>query len=595
MAKNLYARLAFRNLRKNGKIYLPYILTCIITAAMFYIMSSLSNNQKIGEMRGGWQVQSMLTLGSAVVGVFALIFLFYTHSFIIKRRKKEFGLLNILGLEKRHIGAVLAFETLYIGVFSITVGLVAGIALDKLMYLIIARILRSDYGLGFFVSWKTVLTTVVVFAAVFALIYLYSFIRVRLSQPIELLKGGEAGEREPKTKWVLVVIGTVCLLSGYICSLCTREASSAIQLFFVAVILVIVGTYFLFTAGSIALLKALRANKKYYYKTSHFTSVSGMTYRMKQNAAGLASICILATMLLVTISTTASFMLGRDDMIAWKYPYDITVYSADGAVTDEIHTLFEEEGVTAESEKVCRYLAFGAMREGNSFSLSSGGSPCMLAVITARSYSELSGQPVSLSEKEVIFSPHDIKYSGGAIGLAGQEFTVKQTVSSFEGEKLILNDLPFLDCAIIVVSDEAAFNLIYENLNSSAVIKFAYGADLGISAEKESELFEKLCLRLEGYGASVSSRAAQADSYMSVFGGLFFLGVYLSLLFLMAAILIIYYKQISEGYEDKKRFEIMQKVGMSYREAAHKHADTDGFLSPADSRGRTRRVRVPYD
>ena len=214
MAKNLYARLAFRNLRKNGKIYLPYILTCIITAAMFYIMSSLSNNQKIGEMRGGWQVQSMLTLGSAVVGVFALIFLFYTHSFIIKRRKKEFGLLNILGLEKRHIGAVLAFETLYIGVFSITVGLVAGIALDKLMYLIIARILRSDYGLGFFVSWKTVLTTVVVFAAVFALIYLYSFIRVRLSQPIELLKGGEAGEREPKTKWVLVVIGTVCLLSG---------------------------------------------------------------------------------------------------------------------------------------------------------------------------------------------------------------------------------------------------------------------------------------------------------------------------------------------------------------------------------------------
>ena len=295
MAKNLYARLAFRNLRKNGKIYLPYILTCIITAAMFYIMSSLSNNQKIGEMRGGWQVQSMLTLG----------FLFFTYSFIIKRRKKEFGLLNILGLEKRHIGAVLAFETLYIGVFSITVGLVAGIALDKLMYLIIARILRSDYGLGFFVSWKTVLTTVVVFAAVFALIYLYSFIRVRLSQPIELLKGGEAGEREPKTKWVLVVIGTVCLLSGYICSLCTREASSAIQLFFVAVILVIVGTYFLFTAGSIALLKALRANKKYYYKTSHFTSVSGMTYRMKQNAAGLASICILATMLLVTCPTPA--------------------------------------------------------------------------------------------------------------------------------------------------------------------------------------------------------------------------------------------------------------------------------------------------
>ncbi|MDE6585167.1 MAG: ABC transporter permease [Clostridia bacterium] len=583
MTKGFYAQLSFNNLKKNRKIYIPYILTCIITITMFYMIHSLSVNQSIAAMHGGKTIQSTLNFGTVIVGIFAVIFLFYTNSFVIKRRKKEFGLYNVLGMEKRHLGIVLIFETLYIALTSIIPGLSFGVILDKLMYLIIARILHADYGATFFLSWQSMLITLVLFAVIFVCIYLFSFIRVQVSQPIELLKSENAGEKEPKTRHIMAGIGAVCLATGYACAVFTKDAVSALALFFIAVILVILGTYFLFIAGSIALLKLLKKNKKYYYKTNHFTSVSGMTYRMKQNSVGLASICILFTMLLVTISTTTSFMLGRNDMIAQKYPYDFTVQAsvaqtADNSLIEDIRTLFDKNNLDIKEEAVCRYLTISANQNGNEFSLRKehADKPLILIVLTADTYNSITGQNKTLGGNEIIINEDNFEYGYNTVEFLDTEYTVKEKVASFVKGGFELNGIPNVISGLwlcVIVSDDTVLNTIYDRYRSELKeeansIQLSYGADVKADKQTQITFFDTLneMLREKNYNARALSRSAQADEYMSIYGGLFFIGVYLGLLFLMATILIIYYKQISEGYEDKKRFEIMQKVGMSYAE-----------------------------
>ncbi len=304
MRIGFYPKLAASNIRKNRKTYIPYVFTCILTIAMFYIVKSLSLNPGIDEMAGGDTISYTMLLGSWVVALFAFLFLYYTHSFLIKRRKKEFGVFNILGMEKRHLAAVLSWETVYVFLLSLTAGIGLGIALDKMMFLLIGKLLGVDVVLGFFISSKTILMTVELFAAIFVLILLNSVLQIHISNPIELLQAGSAGEKEPKTKWLMALLGLACTAAGYAIAITVQDPVASVMLFFVAVLLVIAGTYMLFTAGSIAFLKMLRRNKKYYYKTRHFTSVSGMIYRMKQNAAGLANICILSTMVLVMVSAT---------------------------------------------------------------------------------------------------------------------------------------------------------------------------------------------------------------------------------------------------------------------------------------------------
>lgn len=577
MANGFYARLAFNNLKNNRKIYFPYLLTCIITVTMFYMIHSLSVNESVAAMHGGDTMQYTLGFGAITVGIFSLIFLFYTNSFVIKRRKKEFGLFNVLGMEKRHLGIVLAFETLFIALIAIVSGLMFGVVLDKLMYLVVARVLHASYGAGFFISWKSMLITFALFAAIFACTYLVSLIRVRVSQPIELLKGENTGEREPKTRHVMAIAGVLCLAAGYICALCTRDVVSAIELFFVAVVLVILGTYFLFTAGSIALLKRLRKNKKYYYKTNHFTSVSGMMYRMKQNSVGLASICILFTMLLVTISTTTSFMVGRNDMIAKRYPYDVIVQanaseSENAALLSDVRSLIADNGLTAEEEAVCRYLPIPASLQGDGLAVSgSGSSPIVLIVLPLECYNEMAGESKTLGENEILLYENGLSYGYSSIKLLGEEYSVKEKVDAFVEDGFLANGMTWTTGGFyMVVSDgvlsDVAARYKAEFGEGATALQFGYGVNLKERAEKQIALFEPLQARLGSYRASFFVRAEQSDRYMSLFGGLFFLGVYLGTLFLMATILIIYYKQISEGYEDKKRFEIMQKVGMSYAE-----------------------------
>ena len=301
MNKLFYSKLAVTNIKKNSKTYIPFLLTCIITIAMFYDICSLAGNNGLDSMPGSGEMRMMLTLGTYVVGFFAIIFLFYTNSFLMKRRKKEFGLFNILGMEKRHVSLIIAFETLLTAVISLSLGFFIGISIDKLLFMAIGKMFNTQTTFGFYISTSAMKTSLILFGLIFFFMYLNSIRQIKLSNPIELLHSSEYGEKEPKSKWIITILGLLCLSTGYYISLTTENPISAMLLFFSAVILVIIGTYLLFTAGSVTLLKVLKKNKRYFYKPNHFISVSGMIYRMKQNAAGLANICILSTMVLVMI------------------------------------------------------------------------------------------------------------------------------------------------------------------------------------------------------------------------------------------------------------------------------------------------------
>jgi putative ABC transport system permease protein len=315
MGKHFFSKLAATNIAKNGKFYLPYLITCVGAVAMFYIMCFIASDPGLDQMQGAASLRSILNLGTVVVGIFTAIFLFYTNSFLMKRRQKELGLYNILGMDKRHIAKMLFFETLLIAAGSLVAGLLCGIFLSKLLLLLMYRLLRFPIPIGFSVSTDSLLTSAALFCGVFLLNLLTNLGRIRLAKPIELLKGGQTGEREPRTKKLLTAVGVLALGGGYAIALVTESPLQAIMLFFIAVLLVILGTYCLFTAGSIAFLKLLRNNQKYYYQTKHFVPVSGMIYRMKQNAVGLANICILSTMVLVMVSGTVSLYLGMENVL----------------------------------------------------------------------------------------------------------------------------------------------------------------------------------------------------------------------------------------------------------------------------------------
>ncbi len=490
-----YPRLAVSNIRKNGKFYLPYLLTCIATVAMFYIMAFIASNPGLSQMQGANTITAMMGFGTVVIGIFAVIILFYTNSFLIKRRKKELGLYNILGMEKRHIAKAMFFETIYVTVISLIGGLLVGILFSKLVFMLLYRLLDFTVPLGFSISWQAVIMTLVLFCAIFILILLFNLFQIKLSKPIELLYGGNSGEREPKTKWPLVVIGILTLGGGYFLALYIKSPTVAIGMFFIAVILVIIGTYFLFTAGSIAWLKMLRRNKKYYYQPRHFSSVSGMLYRMKQNAAGLASICILCTMVLVMVSTTVCMYIGVEDALNMVYPRNVQIYlyECQDEAYPQLTGIVEEEtakyNLTAED-----MVSFQYYQEEDDWNRSLFIGDKMAKALT-----------------------------GEIPGYKGQEYP------------------------------------------SNAYIGFNLPGSDGAPPLLLDAIRNRLTTELAGQYDTYESetRGLMADSVYSLYGGFLFLGMFLGLLFLMATVLIIYYKQISEGYDDKQRFEIMQKVGMS--------------------------------
>lgn len=583
MNNRFFPKLAASNIKKNGKAYIPYILSCVMTVAMFYIVKSLSYNPGLKNMVGSSTMMTMMSMCSVMIALFAIIFLFYTNSFLVKRRKKEFGVFNILGMEKSHIAKTMAWENFYVTLISIAGGLVIGIALDKAMFLLIAQVLNEEISLGFFISDKAIISTVVMFCIIFLLILLNSIRQIQTANPIELLTAGNAGEREPKTKWILTILGLLSLGTGYYIALAIKNPLTALVYFFFAVILVIIGTYMLFTAGSIALLKILRKNKKYYYKTKHFTSISGMIYRMKQNAVGLANICILSTAVLVMVSSTSSLMLGMQDVIATRYPDDFIVYSNETSEErayesfDAIRELQEEQNLNVTSEREYRYLVFPAFINGDTFEVtrdanfSSLGNLNNLIFVSLSDYNRVMGTDKTLAEDEILVYSDRLQFDYPTLKIFDREYSVKEKIDEFIGNGLIV--AVAANTQFIVLPDGTDIDELYalqkEALSDGASeIQYYYGFNSDADEETQRAFYRTLLEDYVGHGyeGTIESKADSRSEFVGLYGGFFFIGIFLGILFIMATVLIIYYKQISEGYDDKQRYEIMQKVGMTHQE-----------------------------
>lgn len=534
-------------------------------------------------MVGSNTMMTMMSMCSVMIALFAIIFLFYTNSFLVKRRKKEFGVFNILGMEKSHIAKTMAWENFYVTLISIAGGLVIGIALDKAMFLLIAQVLNEEISLGFFISDKAIISTVVMFCIIFLLILLNSIRQIKTANPIELLTAGNAGEREPKTKWVLTILGLLSLGTGYYIALAIKNPLTALVYFFFAVILVIIGTYMLFTAGSIALLKILRKNKKYYYKTKHFTSISGMIYRMKQNAVGLANICILSTAVLVMVSSTSSLMLGMQDVIATRYPDDFIVYSNETSEErayesfDAIRELQEEQNLNVTSEREYHYLVFPAFINGDTFEVtrdanfSSLGNLNNLIFVSLSDYNRVMGTDKTLAEDEILVYSDRLQFDYPTLKIFDREYSVKEKIDEFIGNGLIV--AVAANTQFIVLPDgtdiEELYALQKEALSDGASeIQYYYGFNSDADEETQRAFYRTLLEDYVGHGyeGTIESKVDSRSEFVGLYGGFFFIGIFLGILFIMATVLIIYYKQISEGYDDKQRYEIMQKVGMTHQE-----------------------------
>lgn len=581
----MYTKLAITNIKNNRQFYFPYLLTGIITVAMFYIMCALESNPGIQSMPGAKNLGLILRLGIGVIGIFAVIFLFYTNSFIIKRRKKELGIYNILGMEKRHIAKILSKEAFFTAIIAIGGGLVTGVLFHKLACMLLYRMIGFNGGITFSFSKKGVMITAILFAIVYLLTYIYDLFQVQLANPIELLQSGNKGEREPKTKAIMAVLGVLCLGTGYFIAITTKNPIKALTLFFVAVILVIIGTYLLFTAGSIALLKILRRNKGYYYQTKHFTSVSGMIYRMKQNAVGLANICILSTMVLVAVSTTVSLYVGVEDIMKERYPNEINIrayYDTGAPSEDSIAPIVEksvkESGRKIRHEEDYLELYFAAIKDQGQYSLdkekvkTAGDRVSGFVVLTREDCKKKYNEEIpELAENEVALFTIK-KTDMDTLVLENRSYHVKE-IKQFQNTEDFETIADMMDeYYYVIVNDvqdmERLWQLqkdIYQE-NSSSISR-QVRLDIDGDSEQKKECFENIKTALGPEQAKarilIDSRQSSLDEFYQIYGGFLFLGLFLGILFLMITVLIIFYKQISEGYDDKERFSIMEKVGMS--------------------------------
>ena len=621
---SFYPRLAARSIKSNRQFYLPYLLTVIGACAAMYILYALFYDpgfDRLAEGTANGQVytQMFMSIGITLVTLFCFVFLIYTNSFLMKRRQKELGLYSVLGLSKRNIAGIMVYESLYIGIIGIALGLALGILLHKLMTLLLHSLMRMPASFGFEVQLAAVFSTALFFALMIVLTLLFNLVRVGRLKPVELLHGGEVGEKEPRVKWLVVIIGVVSLGIGYGIAVMVRDSMWAISLYFIAVFFVIIGTYCLFTSLSILALKALKRNKRYYYKSKHFITVSGMLYRMKRNGVGLANICIIATMVMVMISGTLSMYLGAGEMVELSAPTDIVMqarhyYSYTEGEDEETRvpmdteklnayalSRYKELGYEPTSGYQIEYLDFSAEARFGEDDLRV--TPT-LYVVPADTYALLSGEDApQLAPGEALFYTEsdwwevpEISFNGSFKFLisdivngrdysdpANYEFTREYRVV---GEcKNVLNSL--VRAQAVVSFGEEAVNILvvdssdtleelglqtqhgihyWEGRYDFAQLSGAEQLDLVNRVGEEPYDFDAAGCGYVGFFMTDTRASVESDIY-GLTGGFLFLGVFLGVVFMMAAVLIIYYKQVSEGYEDQRRFSIMRKVGLSEREA----------------------------
>ena len=578
MRKGFFPRLALSGIRKNRSIYYPYILTALLTTAMMYIMGSLQN---VTTDYSGTLAFS-LQLGIVVTSVFSVIFLFYTNSFLMRRRKKEFGLYNILGMEKRHLARLILWETMLMLLISLLLGLAVGILLDKLMHLLLSHLVGQAVSLTFAVSPGAMRYTALLISVTFGLILLNSVRQVYFARPVELLRSAEVGEREPKARWFITLLGLITLGTGYWLSATVKDAGAMILFFFVAVLLVIAGTYLLFTAGSVTLLKALRKNRRYYYKPDHFISVSGMIYRMRQNAVGLANVCILCTMVLVMVFSTLSLWLGMEDTLNSRIRADIDVRSKTtdiAALEAAVDEVLQQAGASRENTWTYRYLSFSALPAKDGFVTPASftesdmliASPATFQVLVLEDYNRMLGQSETLAPGEALLECSRGNFEGDTLRLLDETFTIKKRISDGLGAGQALASIYDYYCLVVDSMDTLARldrqqQALYGDLSSSVSTTMSFTL-VPASEELSRSVGTLLRDRAEADGfTSVAERSELEENLLALYGGLLFVGLFLGLLFTMAMILIIYYKQITEGYEDRERYRIMRKVGLSRRE-----------------------------
>lgn len=582
-----YPRMALVNLARNGQFYIPYLLTVMGTAAAYYITLALAATPDLPQTSRYSYLTMFMSIGTFVIAVFAVIFLTYTNSFLMKRRKRELGLYNVLGMGKRHIAIVLGFETLYTAFAGIIGGAALGMLLQKLAMLLLCRMMRMDIVYGFYVSGSAIAGTAILFGVILLFNLLLNLHRIHVQNPMELLRESSAGEREPKTRWPLAVIGVAALGAGYAIAVTTRSAMMALGMYFIAVLLVIIGTYCLFTSVSIAVLKALRANKKFYYQTDHFIGVSGMLYRMKRNAVGLANICILSTMVLVMVSGTLSLYLGSEAALDEQFagnlraevrydPAEETPFDS-AALSAIVSKQLEQQGVSAAPVAAYRYLSFNVNEEQGALEVKKylSGSSSMVCAMTPSDYAAITGaETPSLADGQMLL------FTDGAGQRRNLTFRFAEatdvTLTAAEPDSRYPAPRMFQPSAVdvfyLVVSD-GTFQELYVGQQTALgeaggeLMQWNGFWNVDESAVQPDEMEQTLDFTGTGSWArlDLDTRSSFAQEYYSLNGGFFFLGVFLGAIFLMAAVLIIYYKQISEGYEDRERYLVMQKVGMEPR------------------------------
>lgn len=600
MKGGFYIRLAKDGIMKNRKLYFPYILTCICMIMMFYIIYYLGFSADFTSVRGGDMLQSFLMLGVFVIAIFSLIFLYYTNSFLIRRRKKEFGLYNILGMGKRNLVKILVWENVLTAALSIVSGLLLGIVFSKLAELAALRILGGKTGFAIRVEPKPVIVTAVLFIGIFLLIMLRMIFYIFRLRPVEMLKSENVGEKPPKANWILALIGVVLLAGAYYLAVAVIDPLSAMLMFFIAVVMVIIATYLLFISGSVALCKLLQKNKKYYYKTKHFVSLSSMIYRMKRNGAGLASICILSTMVLVTLSSTVCLYAQTEDGIQKRYPHDITMeltsddYSETEPYKEIVSEVLSEYGEEAENVEDFHLYSAAGFQYGDELRLSMADysetgtgdieSIRSIYIIDLEAYNRLTGENREMTDNEFLLYPFKADYDYDTISITGcgtwnvelleqQPFPVGAAQANAEGSYFIVAK----DLSVIQQIEEYRNSLAQEDDSLIATyIEESYGFDLSCDDEKQTEIYNTILERIGALTSQengveyphyfIDSKAGGRIDYIAINGGLFFLGVLLGAVFLFGTVLIMYYKQISEGYEDQDRFNILMKVGMTRKE-----------------------------
>lgn len=578
MSKLFYSRLAFTNIKKNKSIYLPYLMASTLIVGLCYILRSVTIMVERSGAKGADYMSFILGLSFWIFATIAIMILLYINSFVMKRRKKEFGLYSILGMEKRHISIVIFFEVLFTGLLSLVVGIVGGALLSQLMFLLLLYIVGIPSPLTFSIPLDAVSMTVVLFLYIFAFILLYDIVSICRTNPIDLLHSSKEGEREPKARWLLALGGVLTLGGGYVLACIVGNPADALLMFFPCVMLVIIGTYLLFIAGSVAALKLMRKNRKFYYKPQNFISVSGMIYRMKQNAAGLATICILSTCVLTTLSFTVSLFIGEEDTLRSQFPRQIHVTCTDadeasGALMDQTAQDYAKSyGFTVENPFGYAALEFATVKNGSRFQTSDDGFSgpyYSISCIPLDDYNAITGSNESLAPGEVLYYDSDSTEEMDSIQIGNLTYRVKKNIPSPD---LFDNTIGMSRAYVIMPALEDMNHLLAEiNSNTSyqRIIRYHYYFDVQGDQNQLPAFYENL---RDGFNKTVPHLSYiqniddTRDEFYQLYGSFLFVGIFFVALFLIATVLIIYYKQITEGFDDHDRFQIMQKVGMSDRE-----------------------------